>query len=136
MTAPSERLAHRVIWDDQDAMNQRIGAGEMMRRLATVLDASYAERDFRGEPRYELRRAYPDNLELSIIAGHIYDTREVLSLIVELRASGQLRPLASFHLSNGLERVKATRGTAWLRASNGTVLIVGAGLGGIVEVQN
>jgi len=127
---------HRLLWDDQDAVNQQIEAGEMMRRLATVLDAIYTERVFRGEPRYELRREYPDGLELSIIAGHIYDTREVLSLIVELRVTGQSRPLASFHLSNGLERVKAAPGTAWLRATNGTVLIVGEGLGGIVEAQN
>lgn len=136
MTSSIERLAHRIVWDDQDAVNQQIEAGEMMRRLATVLDAGYTARTFRGEPRYELRREYPGGLELSIIAGHIYDTREVLSLVVELRATGQSRPLASFHLSNGLERVKVAPGTAWLRASNGTVLIIGEGLGGIVEAQN
>ena len=108
----------------------------MMRRLAGVLRAEYRERTFRGEPRYELRRVYGGGFELSVIAGHIYDTRETLSLAVELRAAGQSRPLASYHLSSGVERVKASADTAWLRAANGTVLIVGESLGGIVEIQN
>ena len=131
-----ERLAHMLTWDDQHAINQRIDAGEMMRRLAHVLSAELVERAFRGEPRYELRRTYRGGFELGIIAGHIYDTREVLSMAVELRAAGMQRPLASYHLSSGLERVKASEATAWLRAANGTILIVGEGLGGIVEVQN
>lgn len=131
-----EHLPHTVVWDDQDLVNQRVGAGELMRRLARVLQADLVERTFRDEPRYELRRVYRGGFELTIVAGHIYDTREVLSLVVELRAAGLARPLASFHLSDGLERVKASGATAWLRAANGTVLILGEGLGGIVEVQN
>jgi hypothetical protein len=129
------RLAHRVVWDDQDAINQQIDAGEMMRRLARVLAAEFTERDFRGEARYELRRVYAGALELTIGAGHIYDTREVLSIIAELRHMDTDRLLASCHLSQGLERVKVSRNTAWLRAMNGTVLIVGEGLGGLLEVQ-
>ena len=132
----SEPLRHAVIWDDAEATNQRIDAGEMMRRLARVLDAELEERSFRGEARYALRRCYPGGVELEIVAGHIYDTREVLSLAVELRAAGVGRPLASYHLSGGPQRVKAAAGTAWIRAVNGAVLIVGDGLGGIVEVQN
>jgi hypothetical protein len=44
--------------------------------------------------------------------------------------------LSSTHLSGGVERVKASQDTAWLRARNGTIVIVGESLGGIVEVQN
>lgn len=131
-----EHLPHTVIWDDQEAVNQRLGVGELMRRLARILEADLVERTFRDEPRYELRRIYRGGFELTVVAGHIYDTREVLSMAVELRGAGMARPLASFHLSNGLERVKASGNTAWLRAANGTVLILGEGLGGIVEVQN
>ena len=131
-----DRLPHLVTWDDQQAINQRIDAGEMMRRLARVLDAEYRERSFRGEPRYELRRTYRGGFELAIVAGHIYDTRENLSMGVELRAAGMIRPLASYHLSDGLERIKVSDDTAWIRATNGAVLIVGEGLGGILEVQN
>ena len=131
-----ERASHYVTWDDQDAVNQRIEAGDMMRRLAGVLQAEYAERTFRGEPRYEIRRVYRGGFELTIVAGHIYDTRETLSMAVELRGIGQARPLASYHLSGGPQRIKVSENTAWIRATNGTVLIVGEGLGGIVEVQN
>lgn len=131
-----ERLPHSVLWDDQTAASQRIDAGEMMRRLAAVLRADLREYHFRGEPRYELRRVYPGAVSLAIVAGHIYDTREVLSMAVELRLDGTDRPLASFHLSGGLERVKASGTTAWLRAANGPVLVVGDGPGGIVEVQS
>ena len=127
---------HVVTWDDQHAANQQLDAGEMMRRLAGVLQADYQERSFRGEPRYELKRVYRGGFELAIIAGHIYDTRESLSMVVELRASGMDRPLASYHLAHGPQRVKASGDTAWIRAANGTVLIVGEGLGGILEVQN
>ena len=132
----SKYLPHSVAWDDQDAMNQRLDAGEMMRRLAGVLHADFSERSFRDEPRYELRRIYRGGFELTIVAGHIYDTRENLSMVVELRAAGSNRPLASYHLSNGLERIKVSGDTAWIRATNGPVLIVGESLGGIVEVQN
>ena len=130
------RTYHTVVWDDQETMNQQLDAGEMMRRLAVVLQAEYHERTFRGEPRYELRRVYRGGFELSILAGHIYDTRETLSMAVELWAAGMSRPLVSYHLSSGLQRVKASGNTAWLRAANGAVLIVGEGLGGIVEAQN
>jgi len=129
-------LPHTVFWDDQDTVNQRIDAGEMMRRLGRVLEAEFVERRFRGEPRYELQRVYAGGWQLRIVAGHIYDTRELLSMAVELRATGIDRPLASYHLSTGIERIKASASSAWIRASNGTVLIVGEGLGGIVEVQN
>ncbi len=129
-------LPHTVFWDDQDTVNQRVDAGEMMRRLGRVLEAEFVERSFRGEPRYEIRRVYPRGFELRIVAGHIYDTRELLSMAVELWAAGVDRPLASYHLSSGIERVKASANSAWIRAFNGTVLIVGEGLGGIVEVQN
>ena len=131
-----ERMPHSVIWDDQQAANQRLDAGEMMRRLADVLQAEYGERSFRGEPRYELRRVYRGGFELAITAGHIYDTRETLSMAVELRSAGLDRPLASYHLSTGLERVTVSAGSAWLRTTSGTVLIVGEGLGGIIDVQN
>ncbi len=130
------RMSHLVAWDDQHVVNQMIDPGEMMRRLAGVLGAEYAEQSFRGEPRYELRCSYPGGFELVIIAGHIYDTREALSMSVELRTAGMSRPLASYHLSDGLQRVKASGTTAWIRAANGTVLIVGEGLGGLIEVQN
>jgi hypothetical protein len=132
----SERLPHTVFWDDPGQSNQQLDAGELMRRLARVLGADFKERTFRGEPRYELHRVYGDGLELAIIAGHIYDTRETLSLALELRSAGRERPLASYHLSGGLQRVKVSGAVAWLRAANGTVLIVGDGLGGLVEVQN
>jgi hypothetical protein len=130
------RMPHIVAWDDQHVVNQMIDPGEMMRRLAGVLDAEFAERSFRGEPRYELRCGYPGGFELVIVAGHLYDTREVLSMSVELWAVGMSRPLAAYHLSNGLQRVKVSGTTAWFRATNGTVLIVGEGLGGLIEVQN
>ena len=132
----AEHLPHVVTWDDQCATHQRLDAREMMRRLAGVLQADYSERTFRDEQRYELRRVYRGGFELMILAGHIYDTRESLSMIVELRAAGFSRPLASYHLAHGLERIKASADTAWICAANGTVLIVGEGLGGIVEVQN
>ncbi len=131
-----EHLRHTVIWDDAQAQNQRLAAGEAMRRLAHVLEAELSERSFRDEPRYELRRVYRGGFELTIVAGHIYDTREHLSMVVELRAAAMSRPLASYHLSEGLQRVKASGNTVWIRATNGTVLILGEGLGGIVEVQN
>ncbi len=131
-----ERLRHTIIWDDAQAENQRLDAGEAMRRLAQVLEAELSERSFRDEPRYELRRVYRGGFELTIVAGHIYDTREHLSMAVELRAAGMSRTLASYHLSEGLQRVKASGNTVWIRAANGTVLILGEGLGGIVEVQN
>lgn len=129
-------MPHVVFWDDQHAVNQRLEAGELMRRLALVLDGDLVARSFRDEPRYELRRAYPGDLELRIVAGHVYDTRETLSLAVELWGAERSRPLASYHLSGGLERVKASGATAWLRAANGVVLILGDGLGGLIEVQN
>ncbi|MBV9792072.1 MAG: hypothetical protein JOZ51_28055 [Chloroflexi bacterium] len=131
-----QRTPHLVIWDDQHAAEQTIDAAEMMQRLARVLSADYKEKTFRGEPRYELQRFYPGGFELSIVAGHIYDDREVLSLAIELRAAAMAQPLTSVHLSNGVQRVKASQDTAWLRARNGTIVIVGAGIGGIVEVQN
>src|SRR5919206_494440 len=111
------RMSHLVAWDDQHAVNQMIDPGEMMRRLASVLGAEYAERSLRGEPRYELRCSYPGDFELVIVAGHIYDTREALSMSVELWAAGMSRPLASYHLSDGLHRIKASGSTAWLRAT-------------------
>lgn len=132
----TERLPHLVAWDDPQAVNQLIEPGEMMRRLAGVLGAQYVERSFRGEPRYELRCGYPGGFELVIMAGHIYDTREALSMSVELWAAGMSQPLASYHLSNGLNRIKASDTTAWISVANGTVLIVGGGLGGLIEVQN
>lgn len=131
-----ERLPHRVVWDDEYAANQVIDPAEMMRRLARVLDARLVERTFRGEARYELTRSYPGGFELAIVAGHIYDTREALSLSVELYAAAVSGPLASYHLADGLQRVKVSATTAWLRAANGTVLILGEGLGGLIEVQN
>lgn len=133
---------HLVVWDDATAAEQLIPAAEMMQRLGRVLDADYREKQFRGEPRYELRRVYLDGLELRISAGHIYDDREALSLVVELwaasdpQAAPASRPLTSVHLSGGIQRVKASQDTAWLRARNGSIVIVGEGLGGIVEVQN
>lgn len=130
------RTPHVVTWDDQNTSNETVDAAEMMQRLATVLGADYREKTFRGEPRYELQRFYPGGFELTINAGHIYDNREVLSLVVELRAAAMPRPLMSVHLSNGVERVKASHETAWIRALNGTIVIVGQGIGGIVEVQN
>lgn len=129
-------LPHTLFWDDEQQSNQLIDAGELMQRLANLLGGSLKQRSFRGEPRYEMTRLYDDGLELVIIAGHIYDTRETLSLAIELRSSGRERPLASYHLSGGLQRVKASGTVAWLRAANGTVLIVGDGLGGLIEVQN
>ena len=128
--------SHVITWDDQEAPNQQLAAGDMLRRLAGVLEAEFTERSFRDEPRYELRRIYPGGLELSILAGHIYDVRETLSMVVELRVAGASRPVASYHLSQGIERVKASDHTAWIRSTNGAVLIVGEGLSGIVEVQN
>ncbi len=132
----NSRLPHTVFWDDAEQTNLQIDVDELMRRLADVLGATLKERTFRGEARYELLRTYPDGIELALIAGHIYDTRETLSLAIELRSEGRDRPLASYHLSGGLQRVKASGATAWLRAANGTVLIVGDGLGGLIEVQN
>jgi hypothetical protein len=132
----SDRLLHTVFWDDAERANQQIDAAELMRRLADVLGAELKQRSFRGEPRYELHRAYADGLELTIIAGHIYDTRETLSLAIELRSAGRDRPLASYHLSGGLQRVKASGAVAWLLAENGTVLLIGDSLGGLIEVQN
>lgn len=132
----TERLPHTVFWDDAERSNEQVDAAELMRRLAAVLGATFMERTFRGEPRYELLRTYADGLELAVVAGHIYDTREALSLAIELRAGGRDRPLASYHLSGGLQRVKASGSVAWLLAVNGTVLIVGEGLGGLIEVQN
>lgn len=136
-----QRTPHLVIWDDAVAAEQLIPADEMMQRLGRVLDATYREKQVRGEPRYELERSYPGGVELRISAGHIYDDREALSLVVELwgaadpQASPQ-RPLCSVHLSGGIQRVKASQDTAWLRARSGTIVIVGASLGGIVEVQH
>ena len=129
-------LPHTVFWDDAERSNEQIDAPELMRRLAVVLGATFAERSFRGEPRYELRRVYADGLHLAVVAGHLYDTRETLSFAIELRAGERERPLASYHLSGGLQRVKASGNVAWLRAANGTVLILGEGLGGVIEVQN
>jgi hypothetical protein len=126
---------HLVIWDDASAAEQLIPAAEMMQRLGRVLDADYREKQFRGEPRYELRRDYPGGLELQISAGHIYDDREALSMAIELWAADAQRPLISVHLSGGIQRVKASQDTAWLRARNGSIVIVGESLGGIVEVQ-
>lgn len=131
-----QRFPHLVVWDDANATEQTVDAAEMMQRLARVLDADYHEKRFRGEPRYELQRSYGGGVELTIVAGHIYDDREVLSMVIELRSAAQARPLASFHLSGGVHRVKASQDTAWLRSRNGTVVIVGESLGGIVEVQN
>lgn len=131
-----QRPPHIIIWDDATAVEQRIDAAEMMQRLARILDADFKEKVFRGEPRYELRRFYPGGFELSILAGHIYDDREALSLVIELRAATMPRPLTSFHMSGGLDRIKASSDTAWIRAKNGTIVIVGESLGGIVEVQN
>ncbi len=131
-----QRTPHVVIWDDQHASEQLIDAADMMQRLARVLNADYKEKTFRGEPRYEIQRFYPGGFELSIIAGHIYDDREVLSLAIELRAAAMPRALTSVHLSNGVERVKASQDTAWLRARNGMVVLIGESLGGIVEIQN
>lgn len=130
------RTPHLITWDDAHAAEQVLDAAEMMQRLGRVLDADYREKTFRGEPRYELRRSYPGELELLIMAGHIYDDREVLSVVIELRTKTTARPLISVHLSGGLERVKASQDTAWLRARSGTIVIVGESLGGIVEVQH
>ena len=132
----TERLPHTVFWDDAERSNEQVDVAELMRRLAAVLGAAFVERAFRGEPRYELHRTYADGVELAVVAGHIYDTREALSLAIELRASGREQPLASYHLSGGLQRVKASGNVAWLLAANGTVLIVGGSLGGLIEVQN
>jgi hypothetical protein len=134
--AMTARTPHVVTWDDRHTSNETVDAAHMMQRLAKVLEAEYAEKSFRGEPRYELRRFYPGGFELAIAAGHIYDNREVLSMNIELRAAAMPRPLVSVDLSNGVERVKASRETAWIRATNGTIVIVGQGIGGIVEVQN
>jgi hypothetical protein len=131
-----QRSPHLVTWDDADAANQPIDAGEMMRRLARVLNGDYREKQVRGEPRYEIERTYDGGFVLSILAGHIYDDRETLSLVIELRALAMARPLVSYHLSGGLERVKASHDTAWLRCRNGTIAIVGESLSGIVEIQN
>ena len=131
-----QRSPHLVTWDDAAAAGQIIDGAEMMQRLGRVLDADYKEKEFRGEQRYELRRVYPGGFELHMMAGHIYDDREVFSMVVELWAVGMQRPLSSTHLSGGVERVKASQDTAWLRARNGTIVIVGESLGGIVEVQN
>jgi hypothetical protein len=130
------RASHLVTWDDATATEQTIDAAEMMQRLARVLDADYKEKTVRGEPRYELQRIYPGGFALSMVAGHIYDDREVLSLVIEVRAAALDRPLTSCHLSGGIERVKASHDTAWLRARNGMIVLVGESLGGIVEVQN
>ena len=130
------RPPHMVTWDDQHTSNESIDAAEMMQRLAKVLEGEYIEKRFRGEPRYEVRRFYPGGFELTIVAGHVYDNREVLSMIVELYAAAMPHPLVSVHLSNGVDRVKAARETAWLRANNGTIVIVGQSIGGFVEVQN
>ncbi len=126
---------HTVVWDDADTDADTIDVAEMMRRAARVLDAELRERQFRGEPRFELRRHYTGGLELSIVAGHINDDREALSLAIELRAAGVARPLTSVHLSSGIERVKASRAALWLRARGGAAVLIGENLGGIVEVQ-
>lgn len=131
-----QRSPHLIVWDDATSSAQLIDGAELMQRLGRVLDADYKEKQFRGEPRYELHRSYPAGVELSVIAGHIVDDREVLSLVIDLRQLGSARPLLTCHLSGGVQRVKASKDTAWLRARNGTVVIVGEGLGGIVEVQN
>ena len=131
-----QRSPHLVVWDDANAGEQTVDAAEMMQRLGRVLEADYREKTFRGEPRYELQRSYPGDVELTVIAGHVYDDREVLSMVIELRHPGQGRPLASLHLSGGVQRVKASQDTAWLRARNGMVVILGESLGGIVEVQH
>lgn len=131
-----ERLPHTLVWDDEHGANQQIDAGEMMRRLATVLAGELETKHFRGEPRYQIKRFYPGGFELLIVAGHVYDDREALSMTFELGAAAMDRPLASYHLSGGLQRIKASRHTAWIRASNGTVVLVGEGLGGYLEIQN
>lgn len=130
-----DRTPHTVVWDDADTDAETIDAGEMMRRAARVLGAELRERQFRGEPRYELRRHYAGGFELGIVAGHVNDDREALSLVIELRAAGVARPLTSVHLSSGIERVKASRDTLWLRARGGAAVLIGENLGGIVEVQ-
>lgn len=130
------RAPHLVTWDDANAAGQTIDAAEMMQRLGRVLNADYKEKTFRDEPRYELRRAYPGDIELLISAGHIVDDREVLSVVIELRAAAMSQPIASVHLSGGVQRVKASQHSAWLRARSGAIVIVGESLGGIVEVQH
>lgn len=131
-----QRAPHLIMWDDASAAEQQIDAAEMMQRLARILGADYHEKQFRGEPRYEISRAVAGDHELSIVAGHIYDDREALSMVIELRAVAAQRPLVSVHLSGGVERVKASADTAWLRARSGTIVIVGGGLSGIIEVQH
>lgn len=132
----SHPLVHTVVWDDQAATGQRIVVGEVMRRMAAILGGELREKLFRGEPRYELHCLRPGGFELLILAGHIYDDREVMSLVIEVRAAALAQPVASYHLSGGIDRIKAASDTLWIRAANGTVVIVGAGLGGLVEVQN
>lgn len=131
-----QRSPHLLIWDDASTNEQVIDAAEMMRRLARMLAADFKEKIVRDEPRYELRRVYPGGFELAMIAGHIYDDREVLSVVIEVRAAALPKPITSVHLSGGIQRVKAARDVAWLRARNGMIVIVGDSLGGIVEVQH
>jgi len=126
---------HTVVWDDAQTDAETVDVAEMMRRAAVVLGAELRERWFRGEPRYELRRHYAGGFELFIVAGHINDDREALSLAIELRAAGMARPLTSVHLSSGIERVKASRDALWLRVRGGAAVLLGENLGGIVEVQ-
>src|SRR5687767_6978214 len=132
----AESVPHTVLWDDQQSAGERLDAEAMMRRLAMVLEGEFRKRTFRDEPVYEVSRVYAGEIELRVQAGHIYDTREQMSLAVELHDLDASRLLASYHLAGGLERVKAAPGTAWLRTANGTVLILGGGMGGILEVQN
>lgn len=126
---------HTVVWDDAENDAGTVDTAEMMRRAARVLGAELRERQFRGEPRFELRRHYAGGFELDIVAGHINDDREVLSLVIELRAAGKPGPLVSVHLSSGIERVKASRDSLWLRARGGAAILIGENLGGIIEVQ-
>ncbi|HEY1011851.1 MAG TPA: hypothetical protein VGE07_04045 [Herpetosiphonaceae bacterium] len=129
----SHQLHHRLVWDDAQGSEQVLDAESAMRRLAGVLGADFSIKPWRGEDRYFLDRR-EDGLELSVTAGHIYDTRELLTLAIEIRAAGKL--IASYGCSQGVERIKASADTAWLRTPLGTVVILGNGPGGWLEVQD
>lgn len=129
----SHQLHHRLIWDDAQASEQILDAETALRRLAQVLDADFMIKPWRGEDRYILTRS-EGALELTVTAGHVYDTRELLTLAIEIRAAGRL--LASYGCSQGVERIKVSADTAWLRTPLGTVVILGNGPGGWLEVQD
>ncbi|GIV95518.1 MAG: hypothetical protein KatS3mg057_0175 [Herpetosiphonaceae bacterium] len=133
MTARAVPLHHSVIVDDEEHEGRVLDAGEALRLIAESIGATVAIRWFRDEPRYILTRQ-DGQFELALVAGHLYDTRETLSLTVELRYGDLL--LASCNCSAGIERVKLGAGTAWLRTPGGLRIILGSGIGGLLEVQD